>query len=115
MAAETKKPRAQEPVNAFEIGQLVRHRRYRYRGVVVAHDECCQADDDWYNGNKTQPDREQPWYHVLVHGGVHSTYAAEENLSVDTSGEQVVHPLVTQVFDSFTKGRYILRTEFSKK
>lgn len=54
------------PRTVFEPGQLVRHRRYGYRGVVVDRDEFCEADDEWYSKNQTQPDRDQPWYHVLV-------------------------------------------------
>ena len=51
----------------FEIGDTVRHRRYGYRGIIVERDLSCKASDDWYLGNRTQPEREQPWYHVLVH------------------------------------------------
>ena len=92
----------------FGIGQLVKHKRYDYRGVVAAYDESCQADETWYYNNKTQPDRNQPWYHVFVHGASYSTYAAEENLKEDTSGEQIVHPLIKQFFTAFRKGRYFL-------
>ena len=69
----------------FEPGQLVRHRRYGYRGVVVDRDECCRAGDDWYLKNQTQPDRDQPWYHVLVDGSSTCTYAASESLVADSS------------------------------
>jgi heat shock protein HspQ len=92
------------PVN-FEIGQVVHHRRYDYRGVVLAIDPLCRATDEWYESNLTQPDRNQPWYHVLVHGG-QETYVAQENLEVDTSGETVNHPMVTRYFGSFVNGRY---------
>ena len=48
------------------------------------------AGDTWYHSNKTQPSREQPWYHILVHdsGGI-STYVAQSNLKEDTSGQPV--------------------------
>lgn len=91
----------------FFVGDVVRHKRYHYRGVVVGYDDTCQATDEWYSRNQTQPDREQPWYQVLVHGSSHSTYVAEENLLVDPSGEQVIHPLVRDYFDRFCKGRYL--------
>ena len=51
----------------FDVGTLVRHRRYGYRGVIVAFDATCQASDQWYYSNQTQPSHDQPWYHVLVH------------------------------------------------
>lgn len=88
----------------FAPGQLVRHRHYKYRGVVVAFDAQCKADDDWYNKNLTQPDRSQPWYHVLVHGSPHVTYAAECNLIEDDSGEEVVHPWLSEFFKASFDG-----------
>jgi heat shock protein HspQ len=90
----------------FEPGQLVRHRRYGYRGVIVERDDACQADDEWYARNQTQPDREQPWYHVLVDGTSSSTYAASQNLVADPGGLPIDHPLVPYFFARFSDGRY---------
>ena len=90
----------------FFPGQLVRHKRYGYRGVVGGRDSSCHADDGWYWGNRTQPDRDQPWYHILVHGGAHTTYVAEENLDPYDGAEQVMHPLTKELFASFGSGRY---------
>ena len=95
----------------FEPGQLVRHRRYGYRGVVVDHDEFCRASDDWYSRNQTQPDRDQPWYHVLVDRSLTCTYAASDNLEADSSSLPVDHPLVSQFFQEFRNGRYIRNDE----
>ncbi len=91
----------------FRAGQLVRHRRYGYRGVVVDFDERCSAPDGWYQSNQTQPVRDQPWYHVLVHGAHHTTYAAEENLVEDDSATPIVHPLLEQFFVGFENGAYV--------
>ena len=93
--------------NLFEPGQLVKHERYGYRGVVVDFDMNCQADEDWYLSNRTQPDRAQPWYHVLVHNSDQGTYAAQSSLLPDTSGLRVVHSLEPLFFSAFNKGRYI--------
>ena len=89
----------------FHEGQLVQHKRYNYRGVVVGRDPYCQAPDKWYRRNRTQPARDQPWYQVLVHGG-EQTYVAEENLVPDDSGRQIRHPLVEEYFSVFLNGRY---------
>ena len=90
----------------FAPGTLVHHRKYGYRGVVVDADPECLADAAWYQSNQSQPRRDQPWYHVLVHGGAHSTYVAQENLILDTSGEALAHPLLTRYFDDFEDGSY---------
>ena len=91
----------------FAPGELVRHRKYDYRGVIVAVDPRCQADHQWYMSNRSQPDQNQPWYHVLVDGCATTTYAAESNLTADKSGEPVDHPLVQEFFTGFCQGAYI--------
>lgn len=91
----------------FPVGQLVRHRRYGYRGVVVAVDLSCLADPTWYMANQTQPNRDQPWYHVLVHGRELNTYAAETSLLEDDELVPVDHPLVEVFFDGFVGGAHV--------
>ena len=91
----------------FERGQLVCHKRYGYRGVIVDCDLTCTADEKWYQSNKTQPGKSQPWYHVLVDATAQSTYAAQENLQADPSGQPIRHPLVVHFFGEFVDGRYI--------
>ena len=91
----------------FAPGELVCHRRYGYRGVVVAVDARCQADHQWYMSNRTQPDQNQPWYHVLVDGAATATYAAESNLAADPSGDPIDHPLVGEFFYEMSNGRYV--------
>ena len=91
----------------FAIGQLVQHRRYGYRGVIVAFDASCAASDEWYFRNQTQPDRAQAWYHVLVHDQETVTYAAQTSLQPDASDLPIRHPWVGRYFDDFRNGRYI--------
>lgn len=91
----------------YQPGQLVRHVRYGYRGVVVDVDLFCQAPAAWYQANQTQPDRQQPWYHVLVHGGANVTYAAQSSLRADDSCEPIDHPLVDEYFDAFDGEKYL--------
>lgn len=91
----------------FEVGTLVQHRRYGYRGVVVAVDDVCRADEAWYQKNQTQPDRGQPWHHVLVHGSPSVTYAAGQNLMLDNELSEIHHPLVAEFFSKFDGEKYI--------
>ena len=80
--------------------------RYGYRGLIVSFDQRCTAGERWYLANQTQPDRNQAWYHVLVHDSVSTTYAAESNLLPDPSNEEVNHPLVDQFFVRSPAGHY---------
>lgn len=91
----------------FHPGQVVHHRRYDYRGVIVDVDPTCQADEAWYRSNQTQPNRNQPWYHVLVDGGDFTTYVAEENLEPDPGGGPISHPLIPHFFREFRDGQYV--------
>lgn len=86
-------------------GTIVHHLRYGYRGVVVKADATCRADDAWYQKNRTQPVRDQPWYHVLVDGG-QETYVAQSNLELDTEGTPVNHPMVSRIFPTLLEGKY---------
>jgi len=100
-----------ESTPKFERGQLILHRRYGYRGVIIDFELKCTAGEKWYQSNMTHPDKNQPWYHVLVHGTVSTTYAAEENLRTDTSRQPIEHPLVARFFKEFLDGRYIRNDE----
>ncbi len=104
-----KAPRERDPdaPNLFAPGDLVRHKRYGYRGLVVAFDETCQASEAWYRSNRSQPGREQPWYHVLVHDAMHSTYAAESNLTAEWQPEEIRHPWLEHFFQAFLGDRYV--------
>ena len=90
----------------FEPGQVVRHRRYGYRGVVVDADPTCQADEAWYQNNRSQPERNQPWYHVLVDNATHRTYVAECNLTASRNISAINNPLLELYFDHHNQGVY---------
>lgn len=91
----------------FRVGQLVTHARYGYRGLVVDFDMSCHADETWYRSNQTQPERSQPWYHVLVDGSSSNTYVAESNLVADVSGGGIEHPLVIEFFQKHEGSGYV--------
>ena len=91
----------------FHIGQLIHHRLFDYRGVVVDVDPVFQGSDEWYQQvAKSRPPKDRPWYRVLVHGSEHETYVAERNLESDPTAEPVQHPLVGQFFSGITDGSY---------
>ncbi len=91
----------------YKRGDVVRHKRYGYRGVVVDFDLQCKASDAWYYAKQTQPDRNQPWYHVLVGDSEVTTYAAQSNLGPDPTGREIQHPLISVYFDAFRNGHYV--------
>jgi heat shock protein HspQ len=95
-------------VNAqFSIGDLVCHKLFDYRGVIVDVDPRLMLSDDWYEAvARSRPPKDQPWYRVLVHDSTHETYVAERNLEPDTSGTPIRHPMVDTFFHNFDDGHY---------
>ncbi len=92
----------------FGIGDLVHHRLFQYRGVIVDVDPDFQSTEEWYEAvARSRPPKDKPWYHVLVHGAEHSTYVAEQNLEPDDSDTPIQHPMLEHFFSRFENGRYV--------
>lgn len=67
----------------FKLGQVIQHKRYDYRGVIIGMDPSCQADERWIRAMGVQRlphGAHQPFYNVLVderdRPGGQSTYVA---------------------------------------
>jgi heat shock protein HspQ len=92
----------------FAIGDLIHHRLFDYRGVVVDVHPGFQSTEEWYETvAKSRPPKDKPWYHVLVDGEAHTTYVAERNLEPDESVAPIDHPLLDSFFSRFERGRYL--------
>ena len=91
----------------FSVGDLVHHKLFDYRGVIIDVDPRLMLSDEWYETvARSRPPKDQPWYRVLVHNAIHETYVAERNLEMDTSGAPIRHPLIETCFQSFKDGHY---------
>ncbi|MEM9188634.1 MAG: heat shock protein HspQ [Myxococcota bacterium] len=92
----------------FQIGQIVRHLRFDYRGVVIDCDLTFQQSEQWYEEvAQSRPPKDAPWYRVLVHESDHQTYVAERHLMADDSPAPVEHPEVFAHFDGYRDGHYV--------
>lgn len=92
----------------FSVGDLIHHRLFGYRGVIYDVDPKFQLSDEWYEEMaNSRPPKDKPWYHVLVHDAIYSTYVAEQNLERDDSQEPIDHPLIDEFFTGFENGHYI--------
>jgi len=91
----------------FGPGEVVRHVRFGYRGVIVDVDPVFVLSDEWYEEvARSRPPKDEPWYHVLVDRASHMTYVAERHLEGDPDPSAIVHPLLERYFDHFRDGRY---------
>ena len=96
------------PGTRFSVGDVVQHKLFDYRGVIVGVDTFFQGTEEWYQAvARSRPPKHQPWYHVLPHGAQHQTYVAEQNLEPDHSGLPIQHPPVERYFTDFINGRYV--------
>ena len=100
---------------AFCIGDVVRHRLYPFRGVIVDVDPEFDNTEEWYASipEDVRPAREQPFYYLLAENSetYYSAYVSQQNLLSDTENGPVDHPDIEDVFDGFEEGRYQLRAE----
>jgi heat shock protein HspQ len=92
----------------FHVGELIHHKRFNYRGVVVDVDASFSGTEEWYDTMaRSNPPKDEPWYHVLVHQAEHLTYVTERNLEPDLTGEPVAHPFLNQFFGEMRDGVYV--------
>ncbi|MEM8606840.1 MAG: heat shock protein HspQ [Myxococcota bacterium] len=98
----------------YGVGQVVHHKLFDYRGVVVDVDPVFSLSDEWYDEvAKSRPPKDAPWYRVLVGGALHETYVAEQNLEADPLGLPIEHPLLADFFDAFEDGHYVRSRELN--
>ena len=101
----------------FRLGQVVRHRKHPFRGVVFDVDAVFSNTDEWYESipEDSRPSKDQPFYHLLAENdqSYYVAYVSEQNLMPDDSGEPVGHPQASLIFESFEEGHYVLRPRIS--
>ena len=94
----------------FQIGQIVRHRVYPFRGVIFDIDPEFNNTDEWYESipEDRRPRKDQPFYHLFAENAEseYIAYVSEQNLLADESGEPVRHPQVAEVFEKDESGSY---------
>jgi len=93
----------------FFIGQIIHHKKFDYRGVIIDVDAEFEGSEEWYQQVAlSRPPKDKPWYHVLVHNSNQLTYVAERHLEEDGSNEAINHPAIDMYFDGFENGVYSL-------
>lgn len=97
----------------FQIGQVVRHRFYPFRGVIYDVDPEFANTEEWWQSipEHIRPSKNQPFYHLLAENEETSyiAYVSEQNLLPDESGKPVGHPQVDEIFSGWDGGRYVTR------
>ena len=101
----------------YHLGQVVRHRKHPFRGVVFDVDAMFSNTDAWYNAipEDSRPKKDQPFYHLLAENdqSFYVAYVSEQNLVADYSCEPVDHPDVEDFFGPFSDGHYPLQGQLN--
>lgn len=94
----------------FQVGQIIHHKLFDYMGVVFDVDPTFQGTDEWYEQvARSRPDKDKPWYQVLVNEAAYTTYVAEQNLESAKAPQKIAHPFADRLFSEFDGERYKLR------
>jgi heat shock protein HspQ len=97
----------------FQIGQVVKHRLFPFRGVIFDVDPEFANTEEWYESipAEVRPRKDQPFYHLLAENAETTdiAYVSEQNLLVDNSGKPVGHPSIGELFCRQEGTRYVLR------
>ena len=66
------------------VGQMIRHRLFGYFGLVMGVDAEFSLSEEWYQKMaRSNPPKDEPWYHVRIHGEDSLRYVAERNINLD--------------------------------
>ncbi|XP_064628379.1 uncharacterized protein LOC135487980 [Lineus longissimus] len=114
--ASSPTPRSPRPSHVkFRVGQVIRHKRWGYRGIIIGWDETAKAPESWLQQNHPPGKghwRQHPNYSVLVDTRdrmqPQTTYVAEENMDV-VSDTKVIHPEIDDYFENYDGAQYIPR------
>ena len=101
----------------YQLGQVVRHRKHPFRGVVFDVDPEFSNTDEWYESipEESRPRKEHPFYHLLAENeqNYYVAFVSEQNLVAEYSGEPVSHPDLSDLFGDFNDGHYALQLAFN--
>ncbi|WP_052134369.1 heat shock protein HspQ [Sphingomonas sp. 37zxx] len=97
----------------FNVGEVVRHRLFDFRGVIFDVDPVFANTEEWYDSipESVRPRKDQPFYHLLAENADSSyvAYVSQQNLVTDDSEEPIDHPAIGGLFDKLDNGRYRLK------
>lgn len=99
----------------FQIGQVVRHRVYPFRGVIFDVDPTFSNSEEWWQSIPAdiRPRKDQPYYHLFAENDEteYVAYVSEQNLLPDDSGKPLRHAEIPEMFDEPENGIYRFRGE----
>ncbi|MBV1707740.1 MAG: heat shock protein HspQ [Hyphomicrobiales bacterium] len=97
----------------FGIGEVVRHRKYPFRGIIFDVDPVFSNSEEWWLAipEGVRPRKDQPFYHLFAENAEteYVAYVSEQNLLPDHTGEPLRHAQVDELFIRNADGTYVVR------
>jgi heat shock protein HspQ len=97
----------------YQIGQVVRHRHFPFRGIIFDVDPQFANTDEWYESipEEVRPRKDQPFYHLFAENERthYVAYVSEQNLVPDDSAQPLNHPDISEWFNVTPRGTYELK------
>ena len=99
----------------FNIGQVVKHRLFPFRGVIFDVDPEFANTEEWWESipEDVRPRKDQPFYHLLAENDESHdvAYVSQQNLLDDAEGGPVEHPQLSDIFQGNDGSIYAVRPE----
>lgn len=96
----------------FQIGQIVQHRVYSFRGVIFDVDPVFSNSDEWWESipAEVRPKKDQPFYHLFAENEEteYVAYVSEQNLVADKDMTPLRNSQINEIFHGPTDGMYSL-------
>ncbi len=97
----------------FQLGQVVKHRFFSFRGVIYDVDPEFANTEEWWQAipEEIRPRKDQPFYHLLAENDdtEYVAYVSEQNLIPDGSDKPLKHSDVPEIFKDLKDGIYRMK------
>ncbi len=94
----------------FTLGEIVRHKVFPFRGVVIDVDPEYANTEEWWNAipPEIRPDRDQPFYHLLAENEEteYVAYVSEQNLVHDEDETPLRNQNIGRILDKSPSGEW---------
>ena len=98
----------------YTVGQVIHHKLFGYRGVIVDVDPFYRGDESVYGKLDTaMPPKNKPWYHVLVDNDDTQTYVCEVNLEEGDIDWPIEHPMLDVYLGLTDEGKFRSKIAFN--
>jgi len=102
------------PEVTYRVGQVIKHKRWDYHGVIIGWDTTAKAPPEWLKDmhGSNHHWKDQPNYAVLVdtrdRQAPQVTYVPQENLQV-IRNKRILHPALDEYFEQYDGAQYLPR------